>query len=165
LKLTTRKQAIELKLERYFNGKPCKAHGHIAERLTKTGQCIECKNLKDDDVLTELGIGSPHVVVVEPNIADKWIVRSRKQAKALGLRHYFTNIPCRNSHIAPRFVSIGACMECVKEYNKKPSNQNSRKQYREENREKHKQYMKEYRVKNREKINEYNREYYKKARD
>ena len=164
MKLISRKQAIEQGLERYFNGKPCKAHGHLAERLTKTGQCTECKNLKEDDLLSELGLGSPHVVVVKPDIKDKFIVRSKEQANALGLRHYFTNTPCRNQHIAPRFVSNGSCMECVKEHNKKPENVELRKKFKEKNRENHKQYMKEYRQKNKDKVNEYARDYYQKHR-
>lgn len=41
LQIIPRKIAKERGLKRYFTGKPCK-HGHIAERSTANGVCIEC---------------------------------------------------------------------------------------------------------------------------
>jgi hypothetical protein len=37
---------------------------------------------------------------------------SRKQAVALGLKHYFTGEPCKHGHIAKRYVSSAECSEC-----------------------------------------------------
>lgn len=37
----TRKQAILNRLDHYFTGKPCK-YGHICERRTTNGDCLEC---------------------------------------------------------------------------------------------------------------------------
>lgn len=42
-----------------------------------------------------------------PNIAD------RESARALGLKRYFTGLPCRNGHVAERYVSCGNCTECL----------------------------------------------------
>jgi hypothetical protein len=42
--IITRKEAVASRLIRYFTGKPCK-HGHVAERRTDTGNCIECHRL------------------------------------------------------------------------------------------------------------------------
>lgn len=39
----TRAEARELGSKRYFTGESCK-HGHIAERDTKEGKCVECVN-------------------------------------------------------------------------------------------------------------------------
>ena len=39
---------------------------------------------------------------------------SKKQAKELGLTHYFTGIPCKNGHIDKAYVSSGSCFECEK---------------------------------------------------
>jgi len=39
-----RPEAREKQLSRYFTGKPCK-HGHISERRTSSGDCIQCNNL------------------------------------------------------------------------------------------------------------------------
>ena len=41
MKIISRKDAKALGLTRYFTGKPCK-HGHIAERDTGAGRCVEC---------------------------------------------------------------------------------------------------------------------------
>jgi hypothetical protein len=37
---------------------------------------------------------------------------SRKEAKALGLTHYFTGLPCKHGHLALRTVSKYACGDC-----------------------------------------------------
>jgi hypothetical protein len=37
---------------------------------------------------------------------------SREQAKALGLKHYFTGEPCKRGHIEKRYVCSGVCLEC-----------------------------------------------------
>jgi hypothetical protein len=37
----TRQEAIERGLVRYFTGEECK-HGHVAERYTMSGGCVEC---------------------------------------------------------------------------------------------------------------------------
>jgi hypothetical protein len=42
--IVSRKDAVSLRLIRYFTGKPCK-HGHVAERRTDTGSCIEYQRL------------------------------------------------------------------------------------------------------------------------
>jgi hypothetical protein len=37
---------------------------------------------------------------------------SRDEARALGLKRYFTGEPCKHGHIAERYVSSGLCSEC-----------------------------------------------------
>lgn len=39
--LVTRSKARELGMQYYFTGNPCK-HGHVAERRTSRGDCLEC---------------------------------------------------------------------------------------------------------------------------
>ena len=39
--------------------------------------------------------------------------RSRGEAKAAGSKWYFTGKPCVRGHLAPRFTSIGKCMDCA----------------------------------------------------
>ena len=41
---STRKNALLLGEKQYFTGKPC-TKGHIANRRTKTGECIQCRSL------------------------------------------------------------------------------------------------------------------------
>lgn len=40
----TRKEALKLKLKRYFTGEICK-YGHVAQRITNSGRCCECNRL------------------------------------------------------------------------------------------------------------------------
>src|SRR6056300_409537 len=44
MEVITRKQAKEQGLKHYFTGKPCK-HGHVRERHTSSGSCLECRRL------------------------------------------------------------------------------------------------------------------------
>jgi hypothetical protein len=41
---------------------------------------------------------------------------SRDEAMALGLKHYFTGVPCKHGHITERNVRSGRCLECFREY-------------------------------------------------
>jgi hypothetical protein len=42
-------------------------------------------------------------------------ILTRKQAKLLGLKKYFTGKPCKNNHVSERYVDGGNCVECLKE--------------------------------------------------
>lgn len=44
MKKILRFEAKQQNLKRYFTGMPCK-HGHISERLTSDGKCIECRKI------------------------------------------------------------------------------------------------------------------------
>lgn len=37
---------------------------------------------------------------------------SRPEARAAGLRHYFTGAPCKRGHAAPRYVDNMTCTAC-----------------------------------------------------
>jgi hypothetical protein len=41
---------------------------------------------------------------------------SPAEAKALGLKRYFTGKPCKHGHIAERSVRSGRCLKCFREY-------------------------------------------------
>lgn len=45
-------------------------------------------------------------------------VVTRKQAKALGLKTYFTGKPCINGHVDERYTLSGSCLTCRKEIDK-----------------------------------------------
>jgi hypothetical protein len=40
---------------------------------------------------------------------------SRKQAHQLGLRHYYTGVPCRNGHVSVRGIAKWNCLQCDRE--------------------------------------------------
>lgn len=52
---------------------------------------------------------------------------TRKEAKILGLRRYFTGLPCKHGHVAQREISNGCCVECkriwTENWRKKPENE------------------------------------------
>lgn len=41
---------------------------------------------------------------------------SRKDAKALGLKRYFTGVPCPRGHVSDRYVANSACAGCLSEW-------------------------------------------------
>ena len=58
---------------------------------------------------------------------------NRKDAKAAGLKRYFTGKQCKSGHIAERYVSSHGCYECVKKWLKSYYAQNPHP-YRERSR-------------------------------
>lgn len=40
------------------------------------------------------------------------MVSTRKEAKALGHTYYYTGLPCKRGHFAPRYTSSPLCTEC-----------------------------------------------------
>lgn len=41
-------------------------------------------------------------------------VRSREEAALLGLKRFYTGIPCRRGHLSERWVSTTGCLSCRK---------------------------------------------------
>jgi hypothetical protein len=41
-------------------------------------------------------------------------ILSPSEARALGLKRYFTGVPCKRGHVTERFVSTLSCVECMK---------------------------------------------------
>lgn len=42
----------------------------------------------------------------------------RADAAAAGLLQYNTGLPCKYGHLAPRYVSTGGCLQCLRGYGK-----------------------------------------------
>lgn len=51
---------------------------------------------------------------------------SRQEAKALGLRNYFTGTPCKNGHIAKKRTTSRNCVDCERERDRKRGNRKSK---------------------------------------
>lgn len=96
---------------------------------------------------------------------------SKAEARELGLKRFFTGIPCKHGHISERYVINNACKECelIKgraRYNADPEQARSRtNRYREANPEKVSAYAKEYRERSREKRAASWASYYQRNRD
>lgn len=41
------------------------------------------------------------------------IITTRREAKLVGMSKYFTGKPCKNGHVAERYVQSGTCSECI----------------------------------------------------
>ena len=102
--------------------------------------------------------GDPFGVLGVGLMADREII-SRNEAKARGLKTYFTGKPCAHGHIAPRKTSNGGCRECEYDGNSQWRNQN-RVSIRRYNR----RYHADYYARNREKVIEKCRDYYERNR-
>lgn len=83
----------------------------------------------------------------------------RAEARAEGLLHYISGLPCKNGHIGPRLVSDNRCVVCHAErakafYAKNKDRVGTRvKAYRAQNQDR----LKVYRAQNKERISQYNK--------
>ena len=91
-------------------------------------------------------------------MADHQII-SRSDAKARGLKTYFTGKPCPRGHVAPRQTSNGICRECAYDRTRQWANQN-KGTIRKYNR----RYHADYYARNRLKVMEKTRDYYERNR-
>lgn len=85
---------------------------------------------------------------------------SRKQAKELGIKFYFTGKKCKNDHIAVRRTDNGSCLLCSKEGQKEYS-----KKYYIENKDDIRQRNIEWRNNNKDRVKELLKQYTKKNKD
>lgn len=65
---------------------------------------------------------------------------SRKEAKALGLKRYFTGMPCKNGHVAERYMQPSNCVECQNE----KANSDEGRRYRSKYMKVHKDHFNQY---------------------
>ncbi|HHJ1495590.1 TPA: HNH endonuclease [Pseudomonas aeruginosa] len=135
MKLLSRSEAKAAGLVRYFTGQACK-HGHISERLTVNGSCIECtsdrmkakyrenreENLRQQKIRRDSDPDlsqkkKARARVRDPGLAlrdaeRKRIAALKASAIAAGLSTFDLGTPCKAGHMAPRFVHDGKCVEC-----------------------------------------------------
>jgi hypothetical protein len=77
---------------------------------------------------------------------------SRGEARALGLKRYFTGKPCRHGHVAERGVNGGECVDCNRENNRKYRADPERARKRAAAREKERERSRLYYAKNKDKL-------------
>lgn len=90
------------------------------------------------------------------------VVISREAAKAQGLKRYFTGEPCRNGHVAERYVCDTRCVECEREQKRKRRAANPAwfQEYYAGNAERKRRQSRERRAANPDRLRERAREYY-----
>lgn len=76
------------------------------------------------------------------------LVIHRKEAKLIGAKKYFTNIPCKHGHIAEKYTRNGGCIICsmTSSEKKKINHRNWRR--KEENKLKLSRYSRNWRINN-----------------
>lgn len=133
--IVTRAQAKQSGALRYFTGGACK-HGHVAERLTINGACVECSRLarlaryRDDpaaDLARQKIYREAHPErnaqrlekrhAADPELAQRAArldheLRLRADAESAGLSMYDSTRSCAKCETARRFVHDGKCVEC-----------------------------------------------------
>jgi len=92
---------------------------------------------------------------------------SRKEAKAQGLKFYFTGKPCKHRHVCPRRVSSKCCTGCEKQFYDKNKTEilKSRVEYSKRNKNKISEYQKKYRENNKNRTSEYLTDYFQKNKE
>lgn len=86
---------------------------------------------------------------------------SQQEARAQGLRWYFTGKPCKYGHIAERGVSHGVCRECNRLTGSNADKRVYRAEWAKQNKEKLQAYLKKYRAEKKDKLTAQIREWKK----
>lgn len=74
------------------------------------------------DPLPEISLKPPNQNrggVYFPKFENLGVPKSRKEARALGLTHYFTGKPCKKGHFDARLVSTKNCVTCNREHQRR----------------------------------------------
>jgi hypothetical protein len=109
-----REKAKRRGLKRYFDGKRCPS-GHLSAKLVSNYTCIECLHQK---YFAKRRVR--RAVAKKRRAADRAALHgghhlpaSAAEARALGIKRYFTGKECLSGHMAPRYTN-GRCVECQK---------------------------------------------------
>lgn len=107
-----REEAASRGLARFFTAEPCKA-GHIAERTTAEGKCVECRKASWEKVRRKQG-SAPFRAAAE-----------RHAARESGAPQYEDGRPCPQGHIGKRWTHNSLCVTCASEAAKASAKQNA----------------------------------------
>jgi hypothetical protein len=123
----TRGEAIALNTRYYFNDNLCKEH-HVAPRRFD-GKCLDCLRIRDRKRQRRYSAERRKISKWEDGRVSKSIdlialiksglPSSKKEAKKLGSKYYYTGKPCKNNHLSPRRRSTGNCMQCQRGHQQK----------------------------------------------
>lgn len=142
--LITRSKAREQGLKYFFLGEECR-NGHISERLVESTQCLECLEernalFREDKEESILKVRTKKAKKEKAKLAREYersqyladddfrmyinedqyedlcfLPETAEEARALGVRFFFTGKSCLRGHIAKRRVCVGTpCDVCYK---------------------------------------------------
>jgi len=92
------------------------------------------------------------------------VIISKVEAKASGLRHYFTGVPCKRGHVSERLVSNNNCVDCIRDRPKTPRRENYFKEYDARRRSARKDYISTWKKENKHLKSEQDKRYREKHR-
>jgi hypothetical protein len=98
-----RKTAFQLGLRKYFTGRPCR-HGHMSERYTLSGGCIEC--------LTNYQSRIKECSTKAQELLMKGRL-SKQQAIELGSAYYCEGWGLQCGHVSWQLVRDDSCKMCT----------------------------------------------------
>lgn len=149
MEIISRKQAKELGLKYYFTGKPCK-HGHITERLTCNGDCVECRR---DRVKSHYKDNKEK----SAQRTKKWRELNKDKVKTYNTEYYKSNQDKIKKYREDNKERMKEQRKPRDQYHKEyyQKNKDRRKAYYQENKERISEYKKSYSKKNKDKINEW----------
>jgi hypothetical protein len=101
-RIISREEARELGLKTYFTGKPCR-QGHIDERYVSNNICRTCAQTRQGRERDS-----------RPRKRASSLLRN--EALRLGLKTYFSGLPCKYGHIGERYTSSSSCVPCRQGY-------------------------------------------------
>ena len=121
----------------YFSGSLCR-NGHLCPRRLD-GRCVECNRKIDRDRYRRLSAkkrgqaewqnGRVQRMVDLAALIASGLPTSRQEAKKSGSKYYFTDYPCRNGHLSPRYMN-GDCIQCNRDWVRRTADKRKAK-YRE----------------------------------
>lgn len=118
--LISRMEAKNLGLKRFFSGNAC-PKGHVCERLTSNGTCIQCSKER----LKKWSIDKQKKKRNNLQKLHQRVIVLRGEALELGLKRYFTGVECPKClEVHERRTSDSKCMKCVREKNRKRRKEN-----------------------------------------
>jgi hypothetical protein len=111
----SRAKAKELGLKRYNGHVPC-PNGHVSDKLVSNYTCIQCLRIK---LFAKRKIKRAAEQTEKKQLRDKLrgphhLPATAMEAKEIGLKRYFTGLPCPRGHISDRYTGSSTCVECVK---------------------------------------------------
>jgi hypothetical protein len=162
VEIISRKDAKAAGLKRFFTGEPCK-FGHVAQRLVSNRFCVTCNAANPNEIAKAREEFNALLLsgISKDNLSK---VVSRKEAKQLGEKRYFTGLLCKNGHIDYRETKSGGCASCAK-ISRAKSIENRTEEKAKEIRKIKNEKAKEYRKKNLELSREYGRLQYRKNKE
>lgn len=105
--VTTPHAASALGLTAYYKEMICRGGPHFVQPHIKTGRCVKCEQLRRAAEVES----SPGRMLIQ---SQPDMVLPKDSAITMGFDVYRTGDPCRRGHRGWRYVSSGACLECLR---------------------------------------------------